>query len=413
MPEHPCSGYKFSFNLELYHPLGQTTGIISGVFDNLLQTKLTIPPVSDSLVARPSLAARLAISVGHKLTLITAPAGYGKTTLLATWLTGLRATIDGGEVAVNRHKHSEEANRQCRTATLSAPPVVNRKYAWLSLDPADDNPGRFCVYLLAALQTISPDIGRSAEPLLQGRRDPPPVAVMTALLNDLVAYGGSVTLVIDDYHIITDTAVHDAMSLLIDQLPATAHLIIASRTIPPWPLARWRARSQLAELTMADLQFSTDDTTVFLNDLMSLNLTANDIVAIAERAEGWVAGLKLISLAMRSNNVRSQWIAHLSGQHRFIFDYLAEEVFNQQPPDIQQFLLDMAVLERLAPDLCDALRGEELAPVSMLPRPPASSILLQLEHTNLFLPPLDEERHWYRFHSRTQALARAQELTLL
>jgi LuxR family maltose regulon positive regulatory protein len=352
------------------------------VFDNLLQTKLTIPPVSASLVTRPSPAARLAAAAGNKLTLITAPAGYGKTTLLATWLSDL---------------HSEEATRHSPLVTRHSP-LATRQSAWLSLDPADDNPGRFCAYLLAALQTISPDIGRSAEPLLQGRQEPPPIAVMTALLNDLVAYDGSISLVIDDYHLITDTAVHEAMSLLIDQLPANIYFVIASRTVPPWPLARWRAKSQLVELTITDLQFSTDDTAVFLNDLMSLNLSANDIAVIAERAEGWVTGLKLISVAMRNNDVRSQWIAHLSGQHRFIFDYLAEEVFNQQPPDIQQFLLDTAVLERLTPDLCDALRGEDRPLIPMLPRPPASAILLQLERTNLFLLPLDEERHWYRFH---------------
>ena len=331
------------------------------MFANLLQTKLTIPPISDPIVTRPFLLSQLTANNQQKLTLITAPAGYGKTTLLATWLT----------------------NAQLQNK--------NRQFTWLSLDPSDNNPSRFCTYLLAAMQTISSSIGRSAEPLLQSNQEPSPVDIITILLNDLHAYDGSVTLIMDDYHLITDTAVHQAMSLFIDHLLASTHLIIASRVTPPWPLARWRARGQLLEITTADLQFTSDDTAVFLNTHLSLNLTPADIATLTERTEGWVTGLKLASLAMRTSGQRGQWITNLSGQHHFIFDYLAQEVFNQQPPEIQQFLLDTAILQRLTPVLCDAITNH---PVSI----PSQQILHTLEQANIFLLPLDEERHWYRFH---------------
>lgn len=380
----------------------------------------------EPVVARPILTDRLNASTHHKLTLVTAPAGYGKTTVLAIWLSALRLKDGKDQSKITGHDDFTPPRRQ---------------FAWLSLDATDDNPGRFCTYLLAAFQTVWPTLGKSAEPLLQSTQDPPPVTIMTALLNDLHNHKGAMTLVIDDYHLITDTAVHEAMALLIDQLPPTTHLIIASRTLPPWPRARWRARGQLLEITTADLQFNTDDTAVFLNRIMSLNLTPADISTMAERTEGWVTGLKLASLAMRSKEGRSQWIANLNGQHHFIFDYLAEEVFNQQPATIQQFLLDTAILQRLTPDLCDAVlsknigkreqKEEEItpapphplspapllplpsAPPPLTPLPPRSSTLLHtLERANLFLLPLDEERHWYRFHHLFADFLRRQQQRL-
>ncbi|MCB8943698.1 MAG: hypothetical protein H6658_08075 [Ardenticatenaceae bacterium] len=331
------------------------------MFANLLHTKLTIPPLTEPLINRPTLLAQLAASRHHKLTLITAPAGYGKTTLLAHWLA-----------------HAPEQPNDLRCA-------------WLSLDAADDNSSRFCAYLLAALQTISPTLGHSAEPLLQSSQDPPPTAIITTLLNDLHQQQNSLTLILDDYHLISDTAVHEALTLFIDQLPANTHLIVASRAQPPWPLARWRARGQLLEITTADLQFTRDDTAVFLHTTLSPHLTPHHITTLTQRTEGWVTGLKLATLAMRSTGDYDQWLANFSGQHRYIFDYLAAEVFSQQPAHIQQFLLDTAILQRLCAGLCAAVTSREKLPQ-------AATILHTLEQANLFLVPLDEERHWYRFH---------------
>jgi LuxR family maltose regulon positive regulatory protein len=327
----------------------------------LLTTKLYIPPVSSRLVSRPHLVERLndGLRSGHKLILVSAPAGFGKTTLVSDWV------------------------RQAELLT-----------AWLSLDRGDDDPVRFWTYLIAALQGKHPDVGQKALRALQSPQPTPVEAVLTTLINDLAELPGPFVLVLDDLHTITAEAVHNALVFLIDHLPPQMHVIVVTRVDPPWPVARLRARRQMTELRSQDLRFACDEVATFVNSVMGLGLSDQDVTLLDARTEGWIAGLQMASLAMESllsTQGRADVLAFiqtLSGSHRFILDYLVEEVLDRQPDEVQEFLLKTSVLGRLSAPLCDAVVGGS----------DSQATLNWLERANLFVVPLDGERHWYRYH---------------
>lgn len=323
--------------------------------DPLLRTKLFIPPLRPNLVPRLRLVARLnqGLAQGHRLSLISAPAGFGKTTLLSRWI---------GSAA--------------------------RKTAWLSLDESDNDPQRFAAYMVAAMGTVLPGAGAAA---LTALTTPQPLSAEVALaglINDIAAGSDEVALVLDDYHAIDAVAVHAALSFLIEHQPPQLHLIVATREDPDLPLGRLRAGEQLTELRATDLRFTADETTEFLRRVMGLDVTDEQIAALEERTEGWIAGLQLAALSLRGDRDTADQIASFSGSHRYVLDYLIEEVLEQQTPQTERFLLQTAVLERMTGSLCNALTG----------RRDGQSTLRDLEAANLFIVPLDQERRWYRYH---------------
>jgi len=337
---------------------------------HLLTTKLYVPPPRPQLVPRPRLLARLEAALSGKLTLLSAPAGFGKTTLLSAW----RATA------------------ACRAVPL----------AWVSLDVADSEPLRFWSYVITALDMIQPDIGAPALALLQAPQPAPIEAVLTPLLNALGTLRTDAVLVLDDYHLIDAQPIHTALTFLLDHLPPLLHLVITTRADPPLPLTRLRARGQLTELRAADLRFTAEETAAFLTELMGLPLSADDVRALDARTEGWIAGLQFAALAMRDRSDLASFIRAFTGSHRFVVDYLAEEVLARQPPHLQRFLTQTAILDRMCGPLCDAILLGEASLPSFTPDPQNAAysqpILEALERANLFLIPLDSERHWYRYH---------------
>ncbi len=333
----------------------------------LLQTKLYTPPTRPDIVSRPRLIERLNASLSRKLSLISAPAGFGKTTLLSEW------------------------------ADVCARPV-----AWLSLDPGDNDPARFLAYLIAALQTLENNLGQGALTALQSPQAPPPEELLIGLINQINALPASASagagrdwiLILDDYHTISAQPVHQAVKFLLEHLPGNLHLAIATRSDPPLPLARLRAHGQLTELRQSDLRFTPDEVTQFFNQALELDLSSADVTALAGRTEGWIAGLQMAAISLRGRRRTqnghgvSDFVQAFTGSHRFILDYLMQEVLNQQPDSLQEFLLCTSVLDRLTGPLCDALMDGN----------GGQSTLNQLEQNNLFLLPLDTERRWYRYH---------------
>src|SRR6266851_9176163 len=322
----------------------------------LLETKFYVPKWRRGLVPRPRLSERLNRGAESKLTLVSAPAGFGKTTLLADWLAAV--AVDG------------------RTVT------------WLSLDQSDNHPASFWTYLIAALQTAEPHIGASAISLLQSPQPPPIEAVLTLLLNELGGMSADLVLVLDDYHVIDARDIHDGMTFLLDHLPPQPHLVIASRADPPLPLARLRARGELVEIRAADLRFTPDEAAVYLNQVMGLDLSAGDVAALEGRTEGWIAALQLAALSMQGRDDVAGFIAGFAGDDRYIVDYLAEEVLQRQPESVRSFLQQTSILDRLSGPLCDAVTGQV----------GGKAMLEALERANLFVVPLDDRRHWYRYH---------------
>lgn len=277
-------------------------------------------------------------------------------------------------------------------------------FCWLTLDAADNDPTRFLRYVIAALQSALPEVGREAAPLLEvGARE----EALAGLINELSAAGCPLILTLDDYHVITHAEVEQLLSFLLDHLPANLHLIIASRSDPALPLARWRARGQLLELRARDLRFTETEAAAFLTQTMGLDLPPAWIAALEERTEGWIAGLQLAALSLQSHDDPAAFIQAFSGSHRYVIDYLVDEVLRQQPPTIREFLVQTAILERLCGPLCDALLQAEdaTAPDAL---PPSTAILQTLERANLFLIPLDDQRKWYRYHQLFADALRAQ-----
>lgn len=331
----------------------------------LLQTKLSPPALPRRLVPRPRLAARLneGLAAGAQVTLISAPAGFGKTTFVCAWLASL------------------------------AWPV-----AWLSLDPADDDPARFFTYLLAALQAADPRLGRETRELLRGGSLPPPELLVTTLVNELVQLDRPLLLVLDDLQAIQNTDLLHALELLLAHLPLRLHLILLTREDPALPLARLRANHGLSELRAADLRFTPPEVDAFMNELMGHALSAADVAVLADRTEGWIAGVQLAELSLRGRAAPSAFIRSLSGTHRAILSYLVEQVLSGQPDDVRRFLLETSFLETLCGPLCDAVTG----------RAGSAALLEQLWHANLFLVALDDEGRWYRYHHLFADLLRSQ-----
>jgi LuxR family maltose regulon positive regulatory protein len=341
----------------------------------LLTTKLYRPPVGPRLVPRPHLMQQLdeGLQLGRRMTLVSAPAGFGKTTLLSDWL---------GR--------------------------IDRLVTWLSLDEGDNDPTRFLAYLIAALQRIDPDIGQTAQAMLQAPRDASqPKPLLTTLINDIVATAQPFILVLDDYHVIEAYPIHKAVSFLLDHLPSLPqgmHLVIATRADPPLPLARLRGRGQMTELHAADLRFTPSEAEAYFNETMVLALSAEHVAALEQRTEGWIVGLQLAALSLQGHENVAGFVRAFSGSQRYVLDYLTEEVLNRQPPEIQAFLLQTAILDRLTGPLCDAVRfGGAKSPSrsegkAVTPEREGQQVLEALEAANLFLVPLDEQRRWYRYH---------------
>ena len=336
----------------------------------LLRTKFYIPPVRSNLVLRPHLYQYL--GMGGQVTVVSAPAGFGKTTLVAEW--------------VKQRKEAAHA------------------VGWLSLDEYDNELGRFLSYVVAALQRVLPDLSQRIPNILQSAPSALQVLpLMTALVNEIISSEVEFSLVLDDYHLISAPTIHQALIFLLDHLPPLMHLVIISRTDLPFPLSRWRVRGQLSEIRAADLRFTVEQTGTFLNHLMRLNLTTEQITMLEASTEGWVAGLQLAALSMQRRADRAAFIKTFSGSDRYVVDYLLEEVFEQQSVEIQQFLLKTAVLDRFSAPLCDAL----LTSSEALPPYNSQAILERLEGSNLLLIPLDDKRQWYRYHNLFSQFLRA------
>ncbi|KPK13393.1 MAG: hypothetical protein AMJ56_01935 [Anaerolineae bacterium SG8_19] len=328
--------------------------------NTLLRTKLNIPQIRSSLVPRQRLVDKLDAGLeirsgtfARKLTLVAAPAGFGKTTLLGEWIYKDR-----------------------------------RPVAWVSLDEGDNDPALFWAYVITALQKVHPEVGHDALTLLQVAQSPPVTAILTVLLNELAELEASIILVLDDYHTIEARPIHENLDFVLDNLPYKVHMVITTRADLALPLARLRARGELLEIRQSDLRFTLEETTIFLNQAMDLNLSAEDIAVLEERTEGWIAGLQLAALSMQGREDISAFIKTFRGLDRFITEYLVEEVLQSQPQAVQDFLMRTSILDRLSGPLCDALTGQNNG----------WQMLAQIERANLFLEPLDDEQHWYRYY---------------
>jgi LuxR family transcriptional regulator, maltose regulon positive regulatory protein len=359
---------------------------------NLLATKLYVPPVRPNLVPRPRLTERLNAGLTGKLTLITAPVGFGKTTLLAAWL------AEGQKAKGKRQNSEANDSDDLLPFTFSLLPF---NVAWVSLDAGDNDPTRFWIYFIAALHTLVPGAGAAALVLLQSSHPPPIESILTILVNAISAAPPGPdgwrqnVLVLDDYHVVTAPAIHQALATLIDYLPPHLHLVIASRADPPLPLPRWRARGALTELRAAALRFTPEEAATFLTNVMGLPLAAAEVAALEARTEGWIAGLHLAALAMRDRADRAGFISAFTGSNRFVVDYLAAEVFECQPPHLQAFLLQTSILDRMCGQLCDAVMLGELPDTHQAY---SQALLEELERSNVFTIALDDERRWYRYH---------------
>ena len=319
----------------------------------VLVTKLFVPPRPVQAIARPRLVEQLDRGLARKLTLVCAPAGFGKSSLLSEW--------------------AARCGRPC---------------VWVSLDPGERDVQQLLACLVAAVQTVDASIGVSAWALLQATPPPSAPAVLTALLNDVAEDLSAVLLVLDDYQLVACEPVDEALAYLIEHLPPQMHLALATRTEPALPLARLRARGQLTELRQQDLRFGTPEAAEFLDRTMALKLSAAQVAVLAARTEGWVAGLQMAAIALQGNPDPAQFIGSFSGSHRFLQDFLLEEVLHRQSPAVQTFLLRTSVLGRMCAALCDAVTQEQAG----------QSMLAYLERANLFVVPLDPERRWFRYH---------------
>ena len=320
----------------------------------MIATKMYLPALRRGLVSRPRLHDRLRREAHSRLTLVSAPAGFGKTTLLAEWLSG---------------------------------PPQDRRVAWFSLDTSDNEPTTFWTYVVTALRAAAPEIGSHALDLIT-LSPLPTEQVVATVVNDLAKASGDVWLVLDDYHLIDNDDVRSGVALLLDHLPPNVHLVIGTRADPDLPLSRWRVRGELLEIRAADLRFTADEATAYLTDVAELSLPADDIAVLQDRTEGWVAALQLAALSMQGRADVSAFITEFAGNDRYIVDYLVDEVLAQQTESVREFLLHTAILDRLTGPLTDAVTG----------RGDGSRQLVALERANLLLVPLDDRREWYRYH---------------
>nr|WP_229696325.1 LuxR C-terminal-related transcriptional regulator [Paenibacillus albidus] len=320
----------------------------------ILNTKFNIPPLRSNTVLRKRLIDKLRHGLHRKLTLISAPAGYGKTTLIGEWIA--------------------DSGRPC---------------AWLSLEEGDNELTRFLACFITSLQTLEEKIGEGVLAVLQSPGLPPTESILAALLKDAAAMAPFI-LVLDDYHVVKSKPIDEAVSFLLDHLPAHIHLVMITREDPLIPLARLRVRDQLTELRATDLGFTSSEVEGFLNGVMGLNLPPDKIDALASRTEGWIAGLQLAAVSIQGDYGTGRFIQSIAGSHHFVLDYLVEEVLQRQPEAIQTFLVRTSILDRLCGSLCDAVLSD--------PAVSGKQRLLDLERQNLFVIPLDHERRWYRYH---------------
>ncbi len=320
--------------------------------DTLLSTKLQLPMARPSLVSRSRLIAQLGegLRLGRRLTLVSAPPGFGKTTLIREWTE-----------------------------------VVERRVAWYSVDEGDNDALRFVRYLLAALNQADGGIGSA---LPGSSASASPQELMIALINDLTGSASELLLVLDDYHFITDAAVHGLLAFLLENQPPGLHIVLGTREDPPLPLPRMRARDQITEVRERALRFTTEEASAFLNKTMNLNLSSRSVAALETRTEGWITGLQLAGLALRQQGAADEFVAAFAGDDRYIVDYLLAEVLDREPEPTRSFLRQTSILDRLSAPLCDALTG----------RDDSQAVLEHLEGANLFIVPLDNRREWYRYH---------------
>jgi LuxR family transcriptional regulator, maltose regulon positive regulatory protein len=336
------------------------------VSEPLLETKLHPPRNTGGLVRRPRLGAFLGREHQPAVVVVSAPAGFGKSTMLADAL-----------------------------ASVEAP----RSVAWLSLDPRDSDATTYWTYVVAAIRRVRPEVGDAALALLDPGRPAPITTVLTALINELGALDGGVLLVLDDYHVIESPDIHEAMAFLIEHLPEQLRVVIVGRSDPPLPLARLRSRGELAEVRAADLRFTADEVATYL-ETMGLRLTEPDLGRLEQRTEGWIAALQLAALSMRGRDDVSGFIAGFAGDDRYVVDYLVEEVMQRQPEDVRAFLLQTSILDRLTGPLCDAVTGQE----------GGRATLEALDRGNMFVVALDDHRRWYRYHHLFADMLRARLL---
>jgi LuxR family maltose regulon positive regulatory protein len=375
----------------------------------LLTTKLHIPRPRSHLISRPRLTTRLdeGLRDGTRLTLISAPPGFGKTTLLSEWIYQYQNGQPQDEKKKTHPSSFTPALATEGSAGASIPHPSN--VAWVSLDEYDNDPVRFWSYVITGMDNIQAGLGQDSMAMLQSPQAPPIETTLTHLLNAVAAVPQNCVLILDDYHLIKLEVIHQALSFLLDHLPPHMHLIMTSRIDPPLPLTRLRVRGQLTELREAELRFTLPEALAFFNQMMGLNLSPADVIALEERTEGWIAGLQLAALSMQGLTDASDFVRAFTGSHRYVIDYLAEEVLARQPAHIQQFLLQTSILDRFHGKLCDAVLdignnkqppAKELISTALAPDSTASSqkILEYLEQANLFLIPLDGERRWYRYH---------------
>lgn len=323
---------------------------------SLLETKLYVPRRPSGLVARPRLTSSLDRGAATRVTLVSAPPGFGKTTVLADW--------------------------------VAAAPPNERATAWLSLDPADNERTTFWTYVIAALQTVAPDVGSKARSLLREQPSPPSATVLTTLINELIEVPNDIRLVLDDYHAIDAPDIHDGMAFFLEHVPDHAHVVIATRADPPLPLAGLRARGHLVEIRATDLRFTPDEAAAYLIEEMGLPLSPAEVAALEQRTEGWAAALQLAALSLEGRDDLAAFITGFAGDDRHIVDYLVSEVLHRQPDEVRSFLLDTSVLSRLTGALCDAVTDRE----------GGKAMLESLDRNNLFVVALDDHRSWYRYH---------------
>ncbi|MDN4646036.1 LuxR C-terminal-related transcriptional regulator [Arthrobacter sp. PsM3] len=338
----------------------------------IIATKLYVPKLRSGLVTRPRLGERLRRGAGSKLTLVSAPAGFGKTTLLSGWL--------------------DETSGE------------DQDVAWLSLDSADSDPASFWAYVVAALESAVPGVGSAAQELTAS--SPPSTGLptelmLTTVLNDLAAAPNDLWLVLDDYHLVDSREVDSGLAFLLEHLPPRVHVVISTRADPGLPLSRWRAGGDLVEIRAAELRFTPEESAAYLNEAAGLHLVPADAAVLAQRTEGWIAALQLAALSIQGRDDVAGFIARFAGNDRYIVDYLVEEVLEHQPDPVRGFLLDSAVLGRLTGPLCDAVTG----------RGDGSGTLMALERANLFIVPLDDRREWYRYHHLFADVLRARLLS--